>query len=126
MKTSAMIRYGSLDTKGPNRKDKVFYIVFETEEEAQEMVNMLDVLRLESGNRAKKTPDEWEKMGFKINLVDELPSIPPTAIFEGLLSEYGDFWIEEAMRDKNLPHGQYWAFEWNSNTIVYYDSKNPA
>ena len=45
MKTSAMIRYGSLDTKGPNRKDKVFYIVFETEEEAQEMVNLLEELR---------------------------------------------------------------------------------
>jgi len=90
------------------------------------MVNLLEVLRLESGNRAKKTPEEWEKIGFKINLVDELPSIPPTAIFEGLLSEYGDFWIEEAMRDKNLPYGQYLAFEWNSNTIMYYDSKNPA
>lgn len=55
MKTSAMIRYGSLDTKGPNRKDKVFYIVFETEEEAQEMVNLLDELRASEKTKRCKT-----------------------------------------------------------------------
>lgn len=54
MKISPMIRFCSPDTKGPNRKDKVYYIVFDTEEEAQEIINLLEMLRLESRNKATK------------------------------------------------------------------------
>lgn len=49
-----MIRFCSPDTKEPNRKDKVYYIVFDTEEEAQEIISLLEVLRFDSRNTARE------------------------------------------------------------------------
>ena len=71
MKTSPMIRFCSPDTKGPNRKDKVYYIVFDTEEEAQEIMLLLEVLRLKSRNDARAAivracEHEWVDAGNEV------------------------------------------------------------
>lgn len=127
MKTK-QIRFG--DTRPVEKWQKYFYIVFDTEEEAQEMVNLLEILRLESrettrkaiknaGEQEKKTPEEWEKFGFKITLVEDVPSIPFTAVLVGLLSEKDEDWVVAEMKNLNLPYGSYLAFEWRGSTVVY-------
>ena len=100
-----------------------YFIVFDTKEEAQEIINLLEVLRLESRNKAKKTPEEWKKIGFKINLIYEVPAVPPRALLGGLLTEKGKDWLEEEMQNMNLPYGSYSAYEWKekNTTILYYN-----
>lgn len=94
-----------------------YTIVFDTTEEAQEMVMLLEALRLESG--AWKTPEEWEKVGFKITTVKTKPSIAPRAIITDILSDKDYVWICAELRNNNLPYGSYFAFEQDGSTYLY-------